>query len=229
MKLRVAAFVAFISLLSCINENAADISIENISFQPEFAFPIGSQPVAFSNYSSSTDLKPINDTLLNDFDAISDTIFNYNDRYYYLPENISTDNSIPFSFDQNKEDLDLIKSFLVKTNVTSGIPGKVVVQVYFMNQGTTLDSLYDNPFQISGPELDDSGNITSTIFSTNKTTYENPDRIFNILDTDELKITTSLTIPSYKEVNTKYNDSLKLEIQVAARIKLNLTPFKKDE
>lgn len=223
MKLKVTIVLSVFTLFSCIKSNVGEVNFDNIALTPEYAFPVGQHTFYFNDFSKITNLQQVNDTLVPHIDSIIDTVFYYNNQYYYLPKEITTDQKQAFSFgDQNN--LDIIEGFSVKTNVTSQIPGMLYVQVYFMQQEAILDSLYVSAFTINSPTVDNDGSIGPAKLSINETAFLDEARINKILNTDNLNIETRFTIPSFNMISVDYTDSLELGVQIAAKIKLKIPP-----
>ena len=104
---------------TCIKSDPTNIS-SDINTQPEYSLPIGTPTVWMNQIVTSVDLGEPIDTLEPILDSLNTFLY---DNTYYKPSNHVFDYSItePFSFITFKNQLDKIKSFMLRVNTINQI------------------------------------------------------------------------------------------------------------
>lgn len=131
-------------LYSCYDKDI--LNIENkIVFTPEYAVPVGSDSFIMEDIVTAASF----DTIPADSSHWHDSIiFQYNDRYYYLPPDAWFDTVLvkEFNFAQIQEWLDRATYLMFRLNLQNAIPGNVVSQIEFLNiNNDPLFSLFNDP------------------------------------------------------------------------------------
>lgn len=156
----IACFLLFATLIACYDKDITNIE-NTLIYTPEYSVPIGSDGFLMADVVSSSTF----DTIPADSANWNDTlIFEYNDRYYYLPEDATWDTVFYeyFNFAESQEWLDQVTELMFRLNFRNGITGNVLTQVHF------LDANQQELFQL----FDDSGLFIPTANAETPTIHQ---------------------------------------------------------
>jgi len=214
-------FLAGFVLQSCIKNDPGNIS-SDIAIQPEYSLPIGSPTFLMDQYASKVNLGLPIDTL----QPLADSLltFLYNNTCYNSPLVLRDSLLEPFSFITFKDQLEKIKSFMLRTNVINRIPAEIKLQVYFIDAaGQVIDSLYgDSALTVRAASIDDLGNVNGQAEMWKVDNTFSKDEVLTLAYVQYLLIKTRITIVNPKGAIVRFYSSQDIWIQLGLRIAFDI-------
>jgi hypothetical protein len=209
---------------ACIKNDPTNISSE-IAVQPEYSLPIGTPTVWMNEMVTSVDLgEPLDTTLQPITDSVN--TFLYNNSYYKPSEHVFYYSiTEPFSFITFKNQLDKIKSFMIRVNTINQIPAEIKLQVSFRDEYNNVIALLfsDSALTIPAATFDNRGNTIAPSQLMKVDNTFSKDEIAALTDVQNILITTQLTIHNPKGTFIRFYPTQNLWIQIGLRIKFDIS------
>jgi hypothetical protein len=210
------------NLQACIKNDPTNIS-SDITVQPEYSLPIGTPTVWMNEFVASINLGMPLDSL-QPFADSANTFF-YDNSYYTILSVLHYSMTEPFSFITFKNQLDKIKSFMLRFNAVNQIPMDINLQVDFRDENNqVLASLFrDSALTIPAATIDIQGNVISQSQLMKVDNYFTHDEIIALTDVQNISITTQLIIINPQGTIIRFYSSQDLLIQIGLRIAFDIS------
>ena len=204
---------------SCINDNVTNI-VDNTYYTPELSLPIGYYDFdieeIFSDYWN--DIIDNTDTA-NIIDSLA-----YNNEYFENYRYLDFELPAEFDFTFLTDKVENIKSLMMRLNCINGIPGKISMQVYFLDESENrVDSLFqDNWLTIDAAGIDSDGNVINEAELWKYDTYLGQKIIDRLPDIYYVDVYTRLETEDYNTTHIIYLDKQNFWAQLGFRIKFEI-------
>ncbi len=221
IKILLVFFVITAFLISCIDDDATDIS-PTIEYEAEFSLPVGTDTITLAQLLYNVPLIKIDEP----FDKDTVSYFFYDSVYYYSPGTLKDSVSAPLILAPFENDTAEITTLMFRINAANFIPAKFMVQVYFADSNKViLDSLYeDGPVFLESAYTNDIGIVIGP-WETIIDNYLPSEKIDKLNDMTDVILSTKMTIPdsSADTVPVPFYHDQSLWIQVGIRVGLKMT------
>jgi hypothetical protein len=216
-----SAILIALILTACIKDKIAEIT-DNSYYTPNYSLPIGSHDFTMEKFIASYPAELI---LVPDTATIDDTVnlLYYDSLFFENPGHFDLLIDEPFDFSTYTSNLDYITSLMFRTNCKNGVPGKVSLQLYFLNaSGTIIDSLYENSWLTVDPAKTSSDGIVTENHEQQNDSYLTDTMIARLPDVASILIFARLEIENFTTTQINYFSNQNFWVQLGIRVQLEI-------
>ncbi|MBN1118084.1 MAG: hypothetical protein JXA77_12810 [Bacteroidales bacterium] len=215
--------VAVIFLFSaCIDDDIKNIE-DNVIFSPEYSIPVGSDSVTMAEVVDNYpfDLILIPDSLDN-LDSLN--IFLFDSSSYFSPVYFDYSSDYTYNLGGIANKIDYITSLMLRLNCINGIPARVQLQVYFLNQfEIALDSVFqDGRMIIEAATTNDEGEVIDKYKLFKHDIYLDQEFIDIMSQTTTVRVSSRIELVNFNVRHIRYFSENDFWMQLGVRFKLEL-------
>jgi hypothetical protein len=215
-------FIMLLLIYSCVDKDFTNI-VDNSYYTPSFSLPLGNHTFTMGNIEArySNSFIEVPDSL-NSNDSLF--IINYDSTSYNTPQQFDFPMENVFNFNMFTQNVDNITLLMFRLNCINKIPGKVYLQVYFLDVlENPIDSLYQSGrIELKAATVNNDGSLKQAYAPGPIDTYLDSTMISKLRNVNYIEILAQLVVEDYSISSIKYLPEQEFWSQFAFRVEFDI-------